>query len=263
MILSKTMYIYNTYFSMKEIKPKYYLNKNLKPKVDNGIEKYPVYFRFNLNGSNHRIKSQFIDYLANEEELDNYKYQMIDEIKSLNYLYNRFRENYSFSNFENDMNKISYPQILGEPTDEDDKYSYFKKAKTSGILAPDEDVYNKNISNKNSFKKIEENYRNELLNFIYEKTGLSKTFLTNFIIKEFTNTTLELPTYFIEDPQLERKIKNYNMYIEFANKNDLTVKKWYTEKYNEKFKKEYGELAYQEVEKMFDELVDSQLNVKK
>ena len=92
---------------------------------------------------------------------------------------------------------------------------------------------------------------------------MSKTFLTNFIIKEFTNTTLELPTYFIEDPQLERKIKNYNMYIEFANKNDLTVKKWYTEKYNEKFKKEYGELAYQEGEKMFDELVDSQLNVKK
>ena len=31
----------------------------------------------------------------------------------------------------------------------------------------------------------------------------------------------------------------------------------------QKIKKEYGELAYQEVEKMFDELVDNQLNVKK
>lgn len=248
---------------MKEIKPKYYLNKNLKPKIEDGVEKYPVYFRFNLNGSNHRIKSQLIDYLATEEELDNYQYQMIDEIKSLNYLYNRFRENYSFSNFENDMNKIFYPQILGEPVDDDDKYSYFKKSKNDGVLTSDENVYNKNIFRNNSLDNIEENYRNELINFISDKTSLTKDFLRNFLIKEFKNTTLELPTFFIDDIQLEKKIKNYNMYVEFANKNDLTVKKWYTEKYNEKFKKEYGELAYQEVEKMFDELVDNQLNVKK
>ncbi|MDM1299226.1 hypothetical protein HXZ94_12070 [Empedobacter falsenii] len=248
---------------MKEIKPKYYLNKNLKPKIEDGVEKYPVYFRFNLNGSNHRIKSQLIDYLASEEELDNYQYQMIDEIKSLNYLYNRFRENYSFSNFENDMNKIFYPQILGEPVDDDDKYSYFKKSKNNTVLTSDGDVYNKNIFRNDSLDKIEENYRNELINFISDKTTLTKDFLRTFLIKEFKNTTLELPTFFIDDIQLEKKIKNYNMYVEFANKNDLTVKKWYTEKYNEKFKKEYGELAYQEVEKMFDELVDNQLNVKK
>lgn len=257
------MYIYNTFISMKEIKPKYYLNKNLKPKVVDGIEKYPVYFRFNLNGSNHRIKSQLIDYLATEEELDNYENKMIDEIKSLNYLYNRFRENYSFSNFEKDMNKIYYPQILGEPTNEDDKYSYFKKVNTSGILAPDEDYYNKNISKNSSLEKIQNNYRNELINYISDKTGLTKFFLQNFLIKELKNNSLELPTFFIEDTQLEKKIKNYNMYVEFANKNNLTVKKWYTEKYNEKFKKEYGELAYKEVEKMFDEIVDNQLNVKK
>jgi len=248
---------------MKEIKPKYYLNKNLKPKIEDGVEKYPVYFRFNLNGSNHRIKSQLIDYLASEEELDNYQYQMIDEIKSLNYLYNRFRENYSFSNFENDMNKIFYPQILGEPVDDDDKYSYFKKSKNNTVLTSDGDVYNKNIFRNDSLDKIEENYRNELINFISDNTTLTKDFLRTFLIKEFKNTTLELPTFFIDDIQLEKKIKNYNMYVEFANKNDLTVKKWYTEKYNEKFKKEYGEIAYQEVEKMFDELVDNQLNVKK
>ncbi|WP_313375840.1 hypothetical protein [Chishuiella sp.] len=246
---------------MKKIKPKYYLNKSLKPKIEDGIEKYPVYFRFNLNGSNHRIKSQLIDYLSSEEELDNYHYEIIDETKSLNYLYNRFRENYSFSNFENDMNIISSSQILGEPND--DKYTYLEKIKTSEILSPDNHGYNRKIFQNNSLAILEENYRNELINFISDRTGLTKDFLRNFLIKEFKNKTLELPTFFIDDIKLDKKIKSYNMYIDFANKNNLTVKKWYTDNYNDKFKKEYGELAYQEIKKIFDELVDNQLNVKK
>lgn len=35
---------------MKEIKIKHYLNKRLKPEIENGIKHYSVYFRFNLDG---------------------------------------------------------------------------------------------------------------------------------------------------------------------------------------------------------------------
>ena len=84
---------------MIKIKTKYYLNKRLKPKIIDYQEHYPVYYRFNLEGSNHQIKSQLIDYLKDESELSNFEKEIEKEALYLNTLINNFKGNYRFFNF--------------------------------------------------------------------------------------------------------------------------------------------------------------------
>ena len=51
----------------------HYLNKKLKPIIQNGVEKYPVYVRVSYGRSNDRIRSEKIKSYCTEYELLNNK----------------------------------------------------------------------------------------------------------------------------------------------------------------------------------------------
>ncbi len=88
---------------MKEIKPKFYLNTKLKPDYRN---RYPVYFRFNLNGSNHRLKSKLLGYLADESSLKRHQDLVDIETKYLNALIKYSKDLYQFIFYTEDIERL-------------------------------------------------------------------------------------------------------------------------------------------------------------
>ncbi|WP_165732200.1 hypothetical protein [Polaribacter sp. 20A6] len=199
---------------MKILKPKHYLNRRLKPKMVGSVKTYPVYIRFTIGTSNHRVKSFLFDYLENEEQLLEYKNKIDLEKEVINYLYTRFH-NYSFSNFNSDAFYLCSP--LNVIID-----MYINMYSSDGLDVPSE------------------YYKKELYNYLLTKTNFPKLFLNEMIHDINFNTYV--PSEFIKDESLKIVIESFNFCINFnENKPDLLcMYNWLNTNIKDEFREQYG-----------------------
>lgn len=227
---------------MKEIKIKHYLNKRLKPEIENGIKHYPVYFRFNLDGKNHRIPSFFIkDYLASEEELNSLTLEMQEEEYFINLLY-RSDNNYEFKFYHMDVQQIalSLKDILqnymmtGDGNDIHPDYLY-------------------------SLSSYMEDYKNSFIEFIAKSHNYSIEFTKSFFRMFPSDEHDFYPVDFIKNPETKEFFEAYNHVMEFSKERLIHEYDWIQRKKSEVFKKEFGEKSYQIVNKLVHERLKVQV----
>lgn len=175
---------------MKILKPKYYLNKKLKPRKNGDVDTYPVYFRFTIGKSNHRVKSYLIGYLENEDNFDDFTREMQVEKYAINYLYGRYY-NYTFDNFNADAFYLCSP--------------------LSTLI---EHYILENSDGPWDGCPIHA-YTAELIIFTSFKTQLSEEFISNAINIQLKSL---LPSEFIKDQELKIIIETYNYSILFDKK---------------------------------------------
>lgn len=216
---------------MKDIKIKHYLNKKLKPGIKNGVKRYRVYFRFNLDGKNHRIPSFFItDYLETEKELNSLSLEMKEEEFFVNYFYREQGENYQFSDYFKDIQGVapSISSILKDYMDYGDvnEFAY-------------SDV------NLDRLIGCKEDYRKELIEFISKSQNYSFEFLESFFKEVPSVYDGYYPVDFIKDPELKLFYQAYNQILEFAKERDIHLYDWIRRNKREVFKEKYGEKSYQ------------------
>ncbi|MFV0180536.1 hypothetical protein [Empedobacter falsenii] len=189
---------------MKIVNVKAYLNDRLKPKNYLGANYYPVYFRFNYKGSNHQISSNSIPYLKSENELNEYKESIEEEIFHINNFI-------KINNGDFDIKKFN-------------DYYYSNVLKLIGCIID----YFKN--EKSEFFKL---YYKLLQDYISEKTTLDNEFLDLLLNQNFIAYTSNLPDFFIDQSNKEftkllTEIKTYN-FINNYSKNinrDINLYDW-------------------------------------
>lgn len=211
---------------MIEVKLKYYLNRDVKP-INNKF--YKVYFRFNIKGVNHRVKSQIINFLENTDDLEHYESQISIEEKYVNILLNEYGENYKFKNFEVDFFNLN-----------ENLFSYY---------VSEEELYFKN--NRNKYKKPIKTYGDQyienLISYLKHTTNLDKDFLFYSINSLGTIINLykdEIPLDFIQDSKIRNFIISCNNLLEFSTKNSTNIYKWFFEFQRLEYKTLYGDSSF-------------------
>lgn len=200
---------------MKDIKPKYYLNKKLKPRGIGTVDTYPVYFRFTIGKNNHRIKSVLIGYLENEEGLEYYRREIELEILVLNYLYTRFH-NYTFDRFSLD--------------------AYYLCCPLSGFISEYMVMNTDEFEDKVAMKV----YMDELKAYIFSKTKLPLSFLDSTL--DDINFESTLPSDFIKNKELKFIVDTYNYSFIFEENQSsiFCMYNWLHTDIKEEFSKLYG-----------------------
>lgn len=192
---------------MVKIKTKYYLNKRLKPKIIDYQEHYPVYYRFNLEGSNHQIKSQLIDYLKDESELSNFEKEIEKEALYLNTLINNFKGNYRFFNF------VSHFEFLNM-----DIYnlfnSFYLQWGTSERI---------NVEGDEIHYLFSHNYHDELANYLSSKTNFCNVFFHKVLKDHLVNLNIELPIYFLKNEKLKNEVEIHNSLLLLINEGKINL----------------------------------------
>lgn len=233
---------------MINVNPKYYLNKNVKP-IHGKF--YKVYFRFNLNGVNHRIKSQIINFLENEEDLNNYEGQIEAERKYVNILLNEYGKNYEFKNFENDFYNLN-----------ENLFSYY---------VSEEALCLKNKTNQyvKPIKRYGDIYINNLVNYLKSTTNLKKSFLFYSINSLGSIINLykdEIPIDFIQDENIKNFIISCNNLMEFTSRNQTNLYKWFFEFQRLDFKEMYSESCFKLVDEfciiLYEDIFEKKVSVK-
>lgn len=199
---------------MKILKPKYYLNKKLKPRKNGDVDTYPVYFRFTIGKNNHRLKSFLIGNLENDNQLADFEEEISLEVKALNYLYIRFND-YSFDNFSSDAHYLCSP--------------------LSTLL---EHYILENSDGPWAGCPIHA-YTAELIFFTSFRTQLSEEFISNAINIQLKSL---LPSEFIKDQELKIIIETYNYSILFDKKlsSSFCIYNWENSNLKDDFIKLYG-----------------------
>ncbi|MGV0977808.1 hypothetical protein [Empedobacter falsenii] len=216
---------------MINVKPKYYLNKDVKP-LNNKF--YKVYFRFNLNGVNHRVKSQLINYLEKDENLKENE-ELIDiETKYVNILLQEYGEDYKFKNFEADifnLNKNLFDYYISEE-------KLFLKNNTTEYIKP-----------INIYGDL---YINNLISYLIKTSNLDKKFLFYSINSFGTILNLyknNIPLDFVEETSIKDFINSCNDILEFSSINMTNVYKWFFEDQRLHYKEKYSKSSF----KLIDE----------
>lgn len=209
---------------MSDIKIKHYLNKKLKSKKINGEIKYSVYFRFNLEGKNHRIPSFFImDYIGTEKELNSYVAEMEEEEYFIN-LFNKRSNNYIFKDYQFDIQFIamSVKDILQN----------FMKTGDGKDLHPD---YYYSLSS------YMENYKKDFIEFISKSHNYSIDFTESFFKLCPSEEHDFYPVDFIKDSKIKCFYEAYNHVMKFSKNRLIHEYDWIERKQGEVFKELYGE----------------------
>lgn len=221
---------------MNDIKIKHYLNKQLKPEIENGVKHYRVYFRFNLEGKNHRIPSFFImDYLEKEKELSSFKLEMQEEEYFLNLLY-RSRDNYEFKHYYLDVQQIALSlkdvlqnyMMTGDGNDIHPDYLY-------------------------SLSSYMEDYKNCFIESISKSHNypieFTKSFFRMFPLEEHDF----YPVDFINNPETKEFFEAYNHIMEFSKERLIHEYDWIQRKQSDVFKEKFGEKSYGIIDKIINE----------
>ncbi|WP_291120309.1 hypothetical protein [Empedobacter sp. UBA7248] len=211
---------------MIEVKSKYYLNRDVKP-INNKF--YKVYFRFNLNGVNHRVKSQMINYLEKTEDLENLENLIVLETKYVNTLLNEYGENYKFKNFENDVYNLN-TNLFDYYISEDELF-----------------LKNSIIKYKKPINIYGDLYINNLVSYLIKTSNLNKKFLFYSINSFGTIINLyknEIPVEFIEDKNIKDFVNSCNNILEFSSKNKTNVYKWFFEFQRLDYQKKYSKSSF-------------------
>ncbi|WP_027126294.1 hypothetical protein [Gelidibacter mesophilus] len=210
---------------MKIIKPKYYLNKRLKPKKVGSVDAYPVYFRFTIGKNNHRIKSFLVEYLTDEDELKDYKKEIDLEKEVINYLYNRFH-NYSFANFNSDAFYLCNPL---------------------SVLVS---LYIHTHVDEFEDQEALELYKVELRDYLFSTSKFPIPFL-NGMVESITFNSL-VPSGFIENKNLKLIIDSYNSSVTFNEKSPsvFCMFNWLHTDIKDTFLKIYGQSHFKFIDKI-------------
>jgi hypothetical protein len=222
---------------MKDIKIKHYLNKKLKPEIKNGVECYRVYFRFNLDGKNHRIPSFFIsDYLESEKELNSLTLEIEEEEFFVNYFYREQNGNYSFNDYYTDIKSVapSISLILKDYMNFGDVNEFAYHTVTIDQLMG-----------------CKKDYKNELIDFISKSNDFSTEFLESFF-KNVPSLDFDgyYPVDFIKDPELKLFYQAYNQILDFSKERNIHLYDWIRRNKKEVFQEKYGDKSYQIVNKI-------------
>ncbi|QXP68955.1 hypothetical protein H0I29_09880 [Polaribacter sp. R2A056_3_33] len=218
---------------MKILKPKHYLNKRLKPKMVGSVKTYPVYIRFTIGTSNHRIKSVILENLEDEKQLLEHKKEIDLEKNVINYLYTRFH-NYSFSHFNSDAFYLCSPiQVIISLY----IYTYADEFEDVALTV----------------------YEKELFAHLLSKTNFPKPFLSKMIENIDFNT--RVPSDFIKDKKLKLIVDSFNSSIIFnENESDIfCIYNWKHTDIKDKFRNQFGSSSFNFIEKVI-ELYSSSLN---
>ena len=199
---------------MRILKPKYFLNKQLKDKKVGEVDTYPAYFRFTIGKSNHRVKSYLIGYLKDEGCFESFTKEMQVEKDVINYLYSRYHD-YTFDNFNADAFYLCSPlsKLL-------DLYisTYFDEelGDTAG------DAYNK-----------------ELITYTAAKTKISEEFLRKSMNSQFESS---VPSNFIKSKRLALVVETFNYSLDFEKKSDIVfcMYNWNTSNIRDQFLNSFG-----------------------
>lgn len=226
---------------MNDIKIKHYLNKKLKPKINNGVNHYCVYFRFNLEGKNHRIPSFFVtDYLASDKELNSYSLEMKEEEYFINLLY-KSKDDYEFKSYFFDIQQIalSIKDILQD---------IMKTADGSNIHS--DFLY--------SLSSYMEDYKKDFIESISEKYKYSLEFVESFFRIAPLGEHDFYPTNFIKNQEVKDFFEAYNKIMEFSEERLIHEYDWVKRNQSEVFKAKFGEKYY----KIIDRIVRERLKDK-
>lgn len=216
---------------MKDIKITHYLNTKLKPEIKNGVKGFRVYFRFNVDGKNHRIPSFFIkDYLKTDKELDALALEIKEEEYFVNYFYREQGGNYEFSDYFADIQRVapSVSSILKDYMDYGDVNQF---ANTDVII--------------DRLIGCKEDYRKELIESISKRQNYSYEFLESFFKEVPSNYEGYYPVDFIKDPELKLFYEAYNQILEFSKERQIHLYDWIRRNKDEVFREKYGEKSYQ------------------
>lgn len=217
---------------MKDIKIKHYLNTKLKPEINNGVKRYRVYFRFNLEGKNHRIPSFFIkDYLETEKELSSLTLEMEEEAFFVNYFYREQKSNYQFSDYYKDIQGVA-PSISSILND-------YMLIGDVNLLASNE------LGSLDEILGCKKDFKKELIEFISKSHKFSTDFLESFFKEVPSSYEGYYPVDFIKDPELKLFYQAYNEILEFSKERDIHLYDWIRRNKKEVFKERYGEKSYQ------------------
>lgn len=199
---------------MKILKPKYFLNKQLKSKKVGEVDTYPAYFRFTIGKSNHRVKSYLIGYLENEDNFDHFTKEMQVEKDVINYLYGRYHD-YTFDNFNADAFYLCSPlhKLL-------DLYIYTYVDEELGDTATNA-------------------YNNELVTYTAAKTKISEEFLRKSMDGQFDTY---VPSNFIKSKRLSLIVETFNHCLDFEKKSEIVFCMYNWNNYNirEQFLNSFG-----------------------
>lgn len=215
---------YCEYF-MKIIKPRYYLNKRLKPKKVGSVDTYPVYFRFTIGKNNHRIKSFLVDYLSDEDDLKNYKKEIDLEKEVINYLYTRFH-NYSFANFNSDAFYLCNP--------------------LSDLIS----LYIHSHVDDFDDQEALELYKVELRDYLFSTSKFPMPFLNGMVESISFNSIV--PSDFIKNQNLKLIVDTYNFSVDFNEKSSsvFCMFNWLHTDIKETFLKTYGQPHFKFIDKV-------------
>lgn len=217
---------------MNSIKLKYYLNTKLKPIIEDGIEKFSVYFRYNFNGKNHRIPSFFIqNYLCKDTDLDEYILERRDEEFFINLFYSK-NKSYTPKFYIFDIQTIAFP---------------IKDIFIDYLYNSFEDIYPKNDYLKN--------YEKELISYISKKAELSNLFLKDFFKTSTYNNFNYYPTSFLKESETKFVLNTYNLVIKFSTERYIHTYDWIERGLGESFKKMHGEKHFEIVDNLVSNYV--------
>lgn len=236
---------------MKEIKPKFYLNKKLKPDY---LNRYPVYFRFNLNGTNHRLKSYFFEKLKNDDLIKENEYLVDLETKYINVLAKYSINGFETTTYSLDVEKLDkdlYKIYTSEDfdfikigvsinIDEDELYPYEIDNDNLGNL---EEKYIE-LDNQKPAYNFNRIYRNELIDNLVSKSGYNYSFIDSIISKNIFEIKTKHPTDFIKEKCILDYVKSCNDLLDFEETESVNIYKWMFEGKGELFKKTYGDTSY-------------------
>lgn len=216
---------------MEEVKVKAYLNKRLKPSKNKyGRESYPVYLRFNLNGSNHRLSSNYLGYLYSDNELEKYE----RDIKEESFLINNFIKINKGIFIIQDYN--DYFQRFGRKI-----HDIYLEYLDYGLGA-----YEANFMN---------DFRSELQKYIEKTSGFELDFLKAILNIELYKLPNKLPYEFIDvknsrQESLVFDILAINRINEYSEKlgRDINVYDWLYRGVEEEFRIKFGDLSYSRID---------------
>ena len=238
---------------MKEIMPTFYFNTKLKPDYRN---RYPVYFRFNLNGSNHRLKSKLLGYLADESSLKRHQDLVDIETKYLNALIKYSKDLYQFIFYTEDIERLHkdlysfytsenvdfYKKPLGFPIDDDDIYLYQDFENDHDMDEFEEETIF--FDDQKPSVEGNDNYRNEFVQYLISTSKLDANFINHTTANDIMHTNMVLPTFFIKEKKTLDYINSCNDLFNFSIENDINMYKWIFEGKGEIFRKKYGEMSF-------------------
>lgn len=238
---------------MKEINPKFYLNTKLKPDYQN---RYPVYFRFNLNGTNHRLKSYFFDKLENEDLIKKNKYLLDLETKYINVLAKYSINGFETTTYSLDVEKLD-KDLYKIYTSED--FDFIKIGVAIPIDDDEIDLYLDEVDDDNS-GELEEKYielynqkpaydfnnvyRKELIDNLVSKSDYDYFFIDSIVSKNIFEMKIKHPTDFIKDQAILDYVKSCNDLLDFGKFESINIYKWMFEGKGELFRKTYGDVSF-------------------